>query len=111
MLTKQDFIDRDYREYFGSNFKLADYLLQKRVRNDDGKTKYFIDVWVYDYSKHPQLKNMNPQLQFSAECRFYDFAERMYTFEIHNFDTIEFMETKMEEVFVGMRFICDPHND
>jgi hypothetical protein len=110
-MTKQDFIDSGYKEYVNyDKSRTADCLLQKRIRNKDNKTKYFINVYMYDFSQYPQV-NIEPKIQFEAESRFNDKDEGFYTFTIHKIDDINKMEEKMDELFIKMDFINDPHNN
>ena len=71
MLTIQDWLDAGYKRYNGSSLNSADFLLQKRVTDEVGK-KYFIDIWVYEHSKHDYY-NVNPNLpavSFQPEVQF-----------------------------------------
>ena len=52
MLTIQDWLDAGYKRYNGNHFNNADFLLQRRFDDANGK-KYFIDIWVYEYSNMP----------------------------------------------------------
>ena len=108
MLTKKDFVDAGYTEY-RDNTKEAECLLQKRIRDKKYKTKYFINVYMYDFSSLT-FKMINP-ISFMADVRFHDKEGIMYNLEIHDIMNVEAMEAKVEEVFKKMKFICDPHND
>jgi hypothetical protein len=72
MLQEADFLLNGYKRFDGGSaqLKFANYLLQRCVRDDVGK-KYYITVYVYDYSQynHPHLKGLSfmPEVQFREE--------------------------------------------
>lgn len=72
MLQESDFLLNGYKRYDGgsSSLKSADYLLQKCIRDDNGK-KYYITVYVYDYTRynHPHLTGLGymPDVQFRED--------------------------------------------
>jgi len=74
MLTTQDWSGAGYRRYDGRNFNSADFLLQKRFDDMEGK-KYYIDVWVFDnsdfefYKQNPSLSpwSYQPEVQFQRQ--------------------------------------------
>ena len=71
MLTIQDWLDAGYKRYDNHTYKNADFLLQKRFDDEAGK-KYYIDVWVYEHSKHAYYSR-NPALppvSFQPEVQF-----------------------------------------
>ena len=99
MLTIQDWLDAGYKRYNGSRLKNADFLLQKRFDDANGK-KYFIDVWVYEHSKHEYyIKNSAiPPVAFQPEVQFQrgeDMPLNM-TFIMNNDSTIAEVEQQVE---------------
>lgn len=71
MLTVQNWLDAGYKKYYGNHLNNADFLLQKRFDDEVGK-KYFIDIWVYEHSKHSYYEaNQNiPAVSFQPEVQF-----------------------------------------
>ena len=76
MLTVQNWLDAGYKKYYGNHLNNSDFLLQKRVEDSEGK-KCYIDIWVYEHSKHeyysrnPALSpvGFQPEVQFQREGR------------------------------------------
>jgi len=74
MLTTQDWLDASYRRYDGRNSNGADFLLQKRFDDAEGK-RYFLSVWVWDntqydfHKRNPSLPKMSyqPEVQFQRK--------------------------------------------
>ena len=77
MLTVQDWFGAGYRRYNQSTHNLSDFLLQKCIRDEQGK-KYFINVWVYEhfnkeyFSRVPAMKpvSFSPEVQFCKDGDF-----------------------------------------
>lgn len=71
MLTVQNWLDAGYKRYDGNHLNNSDFLLQKRFVDEAGK-KYFIDVWVYEHSKHEYYSRNSalPPLAFQPEVQF-----------------------------------------
>jgi hypothetical protein len=75
MLTEQDFINQGYKRFTQSFLNKADFGLQKLIKDEKGK-KYYITVYVFDFSKFPGYDCENrygfqPDVQFetqSGEC-------------------------------------------
>ena len=71
MLTIQDWLDAGYKRYDNHAYNNADFLLQKRFDDSEGK-KYYIDIWVYEHSKHEYYSRSGglPSVSFQPEVRF-----------------------------------------
>jgi len=104
MLKEEDFLLNGYERYdnSGEHIKLASYLLQRRIRDEIGK-KYYITVYVYDYSlyNHPHLKGLGfmPEVQFREDgvCPTID-----VTFHDDESTTLESMEAFFESLWVHL---------
>lgn len=99
MLTTQDWLDAGYKKYYGNHLNNSDFLLQKRFDDEVGK-KYFIDVWVYEYSKY-EYYNHNPALPpvgFQPEVQFQrgDKMTLDITFIMNQDSTITEIEQEVE---------------
>ena len=69
-MKMQDFLDVGYKawkDHSGPFYNNCDAFLQKRVTDEFG-TRYFINVYCYDYSKFPQL-NRN-EMGFMPEVQY-----------------------------------------
>lgn len=103
MLTTQDYLDAGYRRYDGRNLNNADFLLQKRLDDTEGK-KYFIDVWVWDntlydfYKRNPSLPRMSfqPEVQFQRQ----EDMTLNVTFLMNENSTIAEVEKEVEAMWV-----------
>lgn len=99
MLTIQDWLDAGYKRYDRDHLNNSDFLLQKRFDDEVGK-KYFIDVWVYEHSKHEYyIRNSAiPPVAFQPEVQFQreeDMTLNM-TFIMNNDSTISEVEQQVE---------------
>jgi len=104
-MTPEDWLTAGYNRY-KSPHNNADFLLQKCVRDDTGKKKYYIDVYVYDWAKY-----WNPvpyQWSFAPEANFHDSSDKTtgVTIQLNLTpdDTIASVEAMMEKfwAFVGI---------
>lgn len=74
MLTIQNWIDVGYKQHNQQTPNNSDFLLQKCIRDENGK-KYFINVWVYEhynkdyFSRVPVMHpvGFSPEVQFRKE--------------------------------------------
>lgn len=66
----QPFIDAGFKKFPKNDViaKYAEFGLQKRFRDDKG-IKYFVTVFVYDFSKIPNYPNPN-EISFSLDSQF-----------------------------------------
>jgi hypothetical protein len=51
-MTPEDWLEAGYNRY-ESPHNNADFLLQKCIMDDSGRKRYYIDTYVYDWSKYP----------------------------------------------------------
>ena len=65
----QDWIDAGYKRYNENYLKNAEFLLQKCISDSTG-VKYFIDVWVYDYTKAAFFREGMPEMSFEPGVQF-----------------------------------------
>jgi hypothetical protein len=67
-LTPEDWMARGYKRFDGDYLKNASFLLQKRITDDIG-TKYFINVYAYDWKNFTAVKKdwgFQPEIQLTA---------------------------------------------
>lgn len=103
MLTTQDWLDTGYRRYDGRNLNNADFLLQKRFDDTEGK-KYYIDVQVYEWEKYKSY-GRNPALpsvSFQPEVQFQRQEDMTLnvTFLMDENSTITDVEKEVEAMWV-----------
>lgn len=89
------------------SLKSADLFFQKRIINSEGQTKYFVEVYYYDFQKYPGGVE-----SFLYEVVFYDSEERKVTISVsnRNFESIQQVEEYFEKLFKVNEFILNPHN-
>lgn len=103
MLTTQDWLDAGYRRWDGSRLNNADFLLQKRFDDAQGK-KYYLDVWVYEWYKYASFHNhpgankvgFQPEVQFQRQ----EDMTLNVTFLMNQDSTIQDVEQQAEKLWV-----------
>ncbi len=99
MLTIQDWLDAGYKRYGKDLHKSADFLLQKRFDDSEGK-KYFIDIWVYEHSRYEYCSRNSalPPVSFQPEVQFQrgDKMTLDMTFIMNQDSTIAEIEQEVE---------------
>lgn len=68
MLTVKDFTDSGYKQFPTRSLNNSDFGLQRLIVDEMGK-RYYITVWVYDWTKYPQFNHMN-KITFSPDVQF-----------------------------------------
>lgn len=102
MLTAQDFIDKGYKQFKQTNWNHSDFGLQKCVYDDKGK-KYYITVWAYDWTKHPELHTISP-MSFEPDLQFKlpEGLSMNFQLLLNNDSTVDQIETKVEEIWIKL---------
>ncbi len=113
IITSQTLQDSGYNRCLGtvSNFKqFASNLFQKRVKNNQRETLYFINVYEFDFTG---LRGKDhPDLSYQADVRFYRSTQQFNTELLFLENTsIEEMENFFKEVFESMKCDIDQHNN
>lgn len=69
-LTEKKFIDAGYKRYDQNCLNNCDYLLQKKVADDEG-IKYFINIYVYIWKdKSWYREGIDKEIAFQPEVQF-----------------------------------------
>lgn len=69
-LTEEKFIAAGYKRWNQNCLNNCDYLLQKKVTNDDG-VKYFINIYVYVWEDKPWYREgIDKEIAFQPEVQF-----------------------------------------
>ena len=108
-----EFLNNNYREFkfkesASSLYKNCDKFFQKRVRTLEGKTRYYINAYIYDFSKF----NLG-EVRTSFEMVFYDNCKRSVhiTLSLEDFDSIKDFEEYVTNLFIRNNFVDDIHNE
>lgn len=121
-MIPEDFLDRGFKKWKCDAYRpYASFLLQKRVRDSLGRTKYFIDVYAYDWRKHNANNpsaNFPYDWSFEAEITYYrekkqtedssDYMAFTVQFRVENIDVVEQVA---EEHFVYYGCIPNIYNN
>lgn len=68
-LSVQKFLSNGYQKY-RSALKEADFLLQKKIADEEG-IRYYINIWVYVWENKPWYnKDIDPPIIFQPEVQF-----------------------------------------
>lgn len=73
MINDELLLENGYKKY-DDIFRIADYLFQKRIRDDKG-TKYFIDIYKYDSEYEIVLRSEKEK--YALHFRMYATGNRM----------------------------------
>ena len=106
MLTVEDFIKSGYKKFNTNGLKSSDFGLQKRIDDAKGQ-KYYITVWVYDYSGYEHYQDEN-KYRFMPDVQFTMLNEsRRITLNMHvdENDTVEDIESFYD--LLWKRLKCD----
>jgi hypothetical protein len=113
MDTVKELIDNSFREFnvVSSLYRDCDRFFQKRIRDtDSGKTKYFINAYVYDFKKYDIR---NGQIRTTVEVDFYTDKDQNIRISIgaEDFNSIIDLENYIETLFIRNGFVNDIHNN
>jgi len=108
-------LDNNYREFkfdesSSSLYKNCDKFFQKRVRTLEGITQYFINAYIYDFSKY---NNLLGEVRTSFEMDFCDDHNRNIhiSLSLEDFDSIQDFEEYVKDLFIKNNFVNDIHNE
>lgn len=107
-LSEELFISKGYRKFNGTSYRNEDYILQKRVKDEDGNTKYFITAYVYDLSKFGI-----DEVNYEAEAIMWDDPndfDASYRIVVSVKD-IDDMEQRFEKLHKWFGGVLDFHNN
>lgn len=86
----------------------ADCLWQKRVRNEQGETKYFINIYEYDFRKYG-MEGLD--IKYGVEvCIFPEGIDTQVNLSF-NLTTIEEAEKFIEDFYIKNNCAPDLHNN
>lgn len=110
MIPDEEFEKRGYSKTKSSSnaFNHSDHLCQKRVRDQDGKTLYFINVWQY-----LPLPERDYHGGSMVEATFYESEDRdapWYTIKMNNPRSVSDIEAFYRFAYCNLDFIPDIFN-
>ena len=110
-MTKEELINAGYTRYEPLPFEECQTdLYQKLIRDDNGNKKYFINIYVWDFSKYeqPGRKSDNPHFEVQTQLRHKKTGQHL---EIALFDgwSVEDTEKFLEDVF-NLGWFCNYEN-
>lgn len=69
-LSEKKFIEAGYKRYDQDYLRSCDYLLQKKITDEEG-VKYFIDIYVYIWKDKPWYREgIDKEIAFQPEVQF-----------------------------------------
>lgn len=69
-LSEKKFIEAGYKRYDQECLKNCDYLLQKKITDEEG-IRYFIDIYVYVWEDKPWYREgIDKKIAFQPEVQF-----------------------------------------
>jgi hypothetical protein len=113
MDTVKELKDSCFREFSVDTtlYRDCDRFFQKRIRdNNSGKTKYFINAYVYDFKKYNVLHG---QIRTTVEVDFYTDKDQniQISLSAEDFKSVIDLEDYIEKIFVRNGFVPDIHNN
>ena len=86
MITDEILLNNGYKKYPDS-LNNSECLFQKRIKNDKGQTKYFIDIYKYvfkidDYKPRYTIKLVTEKDNYGLEVTMYHIDDNMSLEEI-----------------------------
>lgn len=113
MITPKQLEDQGYNRSRSSHYDVlynTDTLYQKRIRNLNGTTLYFINCWYYPRQSLYGGAIMDEQFSVEATLYFGEDQSMHLSFPSKGYDNIVHIESLIERVFKSMGCTPDPHN-
>lgn len=96
MITEEILLAAGYRRYTDS-FSNADWLYQKRIRDENGNTVYFIDLYYYKFDDH---NSWELRMSFERDDPLFDYMH--VKVHVREERTVEDVEAIASRIFVSM---------
>lgn len=87
-MISEDFINSGYTKYKNTDFRAAEFFLQKRIYDVIG-TKYFLNIYVYNLEGKEVLDS---EVQFTKNLKLYCIA-------VSKFQSVEEIEKIFEDLW------------
>lgn len=97
MIADEILLENGYKKY-RDNFYYAECLFQKRIRNEKGQTKYFIDI--YKYVSKVNDYEPNYEIRLSTEKEKY--ALNILLYATRNKMTLEEIEREINDIWLKL---------
>lgn len=97
MITDEILLENGYKKY-RDNLYNADCLFQKRIRNEKGQTKYFIDIYKYTF----KINDYKPDYEVRLETEKEKYALNILLYATKNEMTLEEIEREVYAFWYGL---------
>lgn len=97
MITEKLLLENGYRK-FNDNLYNAECLFQKRIKDEKGKTKYFIDIYKYAF----KVNNYEPDYEVRLVTEKDKYALSILIFAFKNQLTLEEIEREIYAIWYGL---------
>lgn len=97
-ICAETLLEKGYKEETTIFNKYCSRFFQKRIKNDDGETQYFINVYEYESKIEEDKANYEIELQFQKE----KYALNITMFAIDENMTVEQMELEVYAIWYGL---------
>lgn len=112
-MKEQDWIDAGYKKYKTPITKMADALLQKCVLDENLNASYFLNVYIYDWTKAEWVaKGLSDRgVTFSYEVCLFTQEEKEFRVSGEVCEGIETLEKWIAHLYSTLNCIPDVHNN
>lgn len=97
MINDELLLNNGYRKFTDALYS-ADCLFQKRIRNEKGQTKYFIDIYKYTF----KINNYEPDYEIRLVTEKDKYALNILIYATRNNMTLEEIEREVYAIWYGL---------
>lgn len=97
MITDEILLENGYKEYRDDLYN-ADKLFQKRIRDEKGRTKYFIDIYKYAFP----FNDYKPDYEIRLVTETEKYGLNILIYATKNEMTLEEIEREVYAIWYGL---------
>ena len=97
MITDKILLENGYKK-FSDDLYNADCLFQKRIKNEKGQTKYFIDIYKYTF----KINDYKPDYEIRLVTEKEKYALNILLYATKNEMTLEDIEKEVYAIWYGL---------
>lgn len=97
MITDEILLENGYKK-FSDGLYNADCLFQKRIKNEKGQTKYFIDIYKYTF----KINDYKPDYEIRLVTEKEKYALNILLYATKNEMTLEEIEKEVYAIWYGL---------
>ena len=97
MITDEILLENGYKKFSDSLYN-ADCLFQKRIKNEKGQTKYFIDIYKYTF----KINDYKPDYEIRLVTKKEKYALNILLCATKNEMTLEEIEREVYAIWYGL---------